>query len=221
MASFNQNQLTINTVAQDRLREWFSKRDGSLKDVKITAFGLGDSDVNYEMSKQHTRIKVADAPYLIPRIKHHLIYDGRTSNLTGKVECYVRVVEDSGIVSSYYSYPTNTNLSQGVTPPKKGNQYDLTDLPVNILNTSKEGYICFFQTLPDGYNDASGNPLRLKEQYVFLAQNLPSSWELIIDDVNGSFFLAKPAGYVFTGDKGEVMVKGKLSSLTKKIYFNI
>lgn len=219
MGTFNKNQLTINTTVQDRLRQFFATRNGSLQDVKISSVGLGDSDVNYELTPQYTNIKVIESSYNIPRIKYHLVYDGVVDNLTGSIESYIRLVSFTGVVSSYYGYPGNTTLTPGVVPPLRANQVNVTAL--GYSGTRKQGYIVFNQTLPDNYTDSSGVKLRLKEEYQFDTYNFPSSWELIIDNINGSFFLAKPTGYTFISSTGTIKITGKKSALTKTITFNI
>lgn len=216
---FNDNtRLTLDLKAQDRLREWFSKRaDGEV--VKLTAVQLGDSDIHYEMSQQISDVKILNAPFQVDGIKHKLIYSGSNTNLTGTVECYVRYVNEFGQVASYYNYPTNLNLSLGVAPPTTANQVNTDTLTFGVGN--KEGYICFFQTLPDNFVDTNNVRLRLKEEYDIVTNNVPNTWEVIVDQANGSLFIAKPTGYTFAASTATITVKGQLSSISKTITFNI
>jgi len=220
MAFNNPARLTLDAKVQDRLREWFSKR-GMPDALQLKSVQLGDSDVNYEMSQQVNSIRVLNAPYQVQGIKHKLTYTGATSNISGKIETYYRHVNDQGQVGSFYTYPTNTTLSLGVYPPSRGNQINQSTIPFNTLSTTKEGFIIFNQTLPDGYLMPSSNiPMRLKEEYDFTISVYPIGWEFIIDQVNGSIFIAKPDSYTFLGLVGTIQMKGHLSSLTRTISFN-
>lgn len=220
MAIFNSVQLAVDTKAQDRLREWFAKR-GLPENVVITCVGLGDSDVDYNMTQQATRIKVIQAPYQVPRIKHHLYYSGVTANITGTITTFIRRVNELDQIESLYNYPPNNiTYTAGIIPPTLANGYNFATVDFNILNPDKEGFIVYFQTLPDGYLDSSGVQQRLVEQYDFTFNNIPVSWEVILDQTNGSFLIAKPAGYVFSSLQGSIVIKGLSSSLTKTILFN-
>lgn len=219
MAFNNPARLTLDAKVQDRLREWFSKR-GMPDVIQLQALQLGDSDINYEMSQQTNGIRVLNAPYQVQGIKHKLIYTGSTTNITGKIEMYIRYVNDSGQVASYYQFPSNTNLTLGVYPPSRGNQINKTSILFNNLNPNKEGFILFYQTLPDGYLDVNNVPMRLKEEYDFNIPTIPVGWDFIIDQLNGSIFIARPDSYVFLGSTGTVQVKGQLSSISKTITFN-
>jgi hypothetical protein len=220
MAIFNSVQLAVDTKAQDRLREWFAKR-GLPENVVITCVGLGDSDVDYNMTQQATRIKVIQAPYQVPRIKHHLYYSGVTANITGTITTFIRRVNELDQIESLYNYPPNNiTYTAGIIPPTLANGYNFATVDFNTLNPDKEGFIVYFQTLPDGYLDSSGVQQRLVEQYDFTFNNIPVSWEVILDQINGSFLIAKPAGYVFSSLQGSIVIKGLSSSLTKTILFN-
>src|ERR1039458_3001292 len=107
MAILNNVNLAIDIKAQEVLRNFFSQRGGG-NNVIFTCVALGDSDVDYEMSQQVSRIKVLNAPYQIPQIKHKLIYSGVSSNLTGHITVFARSVGVGGLVSAYYNYPANT-----------------------------------------------------------------------------------------------------------------
>ena len=83
--TFNNIQLALDVKAQDRLRKWFADR-GSAANLIITSVGLGDSDVDYELSQQYTRMKVLNAPYNVGKIKHHLIYEGQHEKIADGCE---------------------------------------------------------------------------------------------------------------------------------------
>lgn len=220
MAFNNPARLTLDAKVQDRLREWFSKR-GLPDAVQLKSVQLGDSDINYEMSQQVNTIRVLNAPYQVQGIKHKLTYTGATSNVSGRIETYYRHVNDLGQVESFYSYHANLNLTLGVYPPSRGNQVNQSTISFNTLSNTKEGFIIFNQTLPDGYTTTPGNiPMRLKEEYDFTVSVYPTDWEFIIDQANGSIFIAKPDNYIFQGLIGTVQMKGHLSSLTRTIEFN-
>ena len=221
MSFNNPNRLTLDLKCQDRLREWFSKRSTN-ELIQLSCVELGDSDINYELSQQVSDIRILNAPYQVEGVKHKLIFIGSAENLTGKLTNFIRYVDSNGIVNSYYNYPTNTSLSAGVAPPTLANGIDTNNVTFNTGSFFKEGFIMFFQTLPDGYVDPSDGitPLRLIETYNFTLTNLPNSWEVIIDEANGSLFIARPDNYVFLGGVGLILAKGTLSSITKTVTFN-
>lgn len=221
MSTFNSNFLTLDIKAQNRLREWFSKR-GNLDNVVINSVGLGDSDVDYNLSQQSSRIKVIQAPYQIPRIKHHLYYSGVTSNITGIITTFLRRVNYLDQIESIYDYPLdNTTYTAGVVPPTLENGYNFSTINFTTGVANKEGFIVYFQTLPDNYFDSNNVQQRLIEQYDFTFNNIPITWEVIVDQINGSFLIAKPAGTVIgpTG-QGDITIKGLTSGLSKIILFN-
>lgn len=219
--TFNNIQLALDVKAQDRLRKWFADR-GSAANLIITSVGLGDSDVDYELSQQYTRIKVLNAPYNVGKIKHHLIYEGPVENITGDITMFLRRVNDSGVVESLYNYPPdNINFAAGIAPPTLSTGYDFSTINFDILNSNKEGFIVYFQTLPTGYLDSSNVQQRLSEQYDFTFLNFPGSWEIILDQENSSFLIAKPAAYVFTGNTALIKLKGQTSSIQRTIGVNI
>jgi hypothetical protein len=206
--------------AQDRLRKWFSKR-GIPDGLQITCISLGDSDVDYEMSQQADQMNIIPAAYEIPRIKSKLIYSGSIANITGNVLCYVRKVDPNGNVASTYFYPPQLTFFNGVNVPILVRGYNWSSISFELTNPLREGNILFFSTVPDNYFDSNGNIARLVEQYDFTFTNLPTGWEVIIDDLNGSLFIAKPAGYTFITDVGLIKIKGRLTGLEKNITFNI
>lgn len=220
MGVFNSSALAVDVKAQDKLREWFSKR-GVPDNAVIKCMGLGDSDVEYNMSQQATRIKVLQAPFAVPRIKHHLYYSGVSANITGILTTFLRRVNELDQIESLYNYPPNNiTYTAGVVPPTLSNGYNFSTIDFDILNVLKEGFLVYTQTLPDNYVDANGLQQRLIEQYDFTFNNIPVSWEVILDQSNGSFLIAKPAGYVFTSQQGSIIVKGLSSSISKTILFN-
>ena len=174
--SNSNRQLVLDVKVQDRLREWFSHR-GSNESVLIRCIGLGDSDVDYELSDQVDKIQVLNAPYNVPQIKHKLIYSGAASNLTGVLTAFVRYVDNAGIVTSLYNYPPTQTFSSGIFPPTVVNGLDTTQIVFS--GALREGYIVFFQTLPDNFTEPDPNnasatlPLRLPEQYQISVENLP------------------------------------------------
>lgn len=176
MAFNTSRQLILDIKAQDRLREWFSKRGGS-NNLIITCLSLGDSDVDYHLSDQVDKIQVLSAPYNVERIKSKLIYEGDVSNLTGKITSYLRYVDANGLVKSLYNYVPNKNFFTGIFPPALSSGFDWDD--ITFTTNLREGFIVYFQTLPDGFTepDPMDNtkkiPLRFEEPYVITYTNLP------------------------------------------------
>ena len=174
------NQVFLSLKAQDRLREWFSKR-GEISNVVITNVSLGDSDIDYEKALDVNNIHTLPAPYNVTGIKSHLIYSGSLAGITGKVQTFARklIVDptsgDEEIIS-LYNHPADDSWSSAPAgllnqnPPSLSNGLDFTNL---VFTEDREGYILFPLTLPDNYVDDSGNPLRLKEKYSFKINNLP------------------------------------------------
>jgi len=220
MAIFNSANLALDIKAQDRLREFFSKR-GTSENITFTCVALGDSDVDYEMSQQVSRIKVLNAPYQVPRIKHKLIYSGVQTNLTGKITAFTREVTTNGLIFSYYDYPQNLTPTVGQIPPTLSNGFDISTIFFSPGTTGvKAGFIVYFQTLPDGFLDTNGIQERLKEKYTFITDNIPTGWEIIIDEVNGSLLIAKPASYTFTGGQSSIVISGTISGISRTIFYN-
>jgi len=215
--------LFIDLKTQDRLREWFSKR-GSLQSLTLTGLALGDSEVNYKLSQQYQNIQTLSTPYEIPRIKHKLIYSGQANNLIGYLNTYLRHVDKDGNVESLYNYidgvSSNVTFSQGQYPPVLVNGKNWNTVLFNITQTEREGFIVFTETLPDGYFDANGKKMRLREEYSFEISVLPVGWEIIIDEPNGSFLIAKPDSYSFLTLFSQIKITGKLSGISKVITFN-
>ena len=187
--TFNNNQLSIDIKTQDRLRQWFSER-GNFDGLKLNSISLGDSDIDYRMSGQESRIKVLQAPFATERIKTRLYYTGGEANLTGKLTVYIRRVNESAVVESLYSYPPITTFIPGITPPLLSNGLEFNTIPFTIGDSLREGFICFMQTIPDSFviNTVQN---RLKEQYTFVFNNVPLSWEVILDQTNGSFLICR------------------------------
>lgn len=215
------SQLNITIKAEDRLREWLSKR-GSTDGLQLSFVALGDSDVDYEMSLQSERISTVPSAYQIPQIKYKLLYEGNPGNFAGEIVVYSRYVDQDGNVGSLYSFPPNNlTYTLGVSPPTLGNGYNQNSILFNTLNANAEGYIVYLQTLPDGYVDeTTGDPLRLQEVYSIVFTGLPVSWEVILDEPNGSFLIARPAGYTFTSGTGTIEITGNNSSIKRTLTFN-
>jgi len=215
--------LFIDLKTQDLLRKWFSERN-NLTNFSLTGLSLGDSDVDYKLSQQFYNIKTLAAPYNVKEIKHKLVYDGQINNLIGELTVYLRRVNPNGSVSSLYNYidgySSNFVFASGDTPPTLANGKNWDSIPFSLSEVDREGFIVFPQTLPDGYYDNNGNKLRLKETYDFTISVIPVGWEIITDTDNGSFFIAKPASYVFLLQNSQITIKGKISGITKTITFN-
>lgn len=169
-------QLILDVKAQDRLRQWFSQR-GSAANLLIKCLSLGDSDVDYELSDQVSDIQVLSAPYNVQKIKSKLIYEGDVSNLTGKITSYLRYVDANGLVKSLYSYVPNKNFFSGIFPPTLANGFDWDE--ITFASITREGFIIYFQTLPDNFTEVDPNdntktrPLRFVETYDVVYTNLP------------------------------------------------
>ena len=227
--NFNNLQLYIDLKTQDRLRQWFSLRENP-DNIQIKAVEFGDSDVDYALSTTPNNIRTLNAPYQVDRIKWKLIYSGSIAGgLAGNLTMFLRHVNSSGQVESLYNYPPTLTYTLGVVPPTLYNGNIFTNIAFNTGITVREGFIAFFQTLPQGYTDpVTLLPLRYKEEYSLIVNcpslssvtSLPSGWELIPDVVNGSFLLAKPDSYVFTSNTGTITVKGLDTGISETISFN-
>jgi hypothetical protein len=215
--------LFIDLKTQDRLRKWFSER-GSSNGLTLTGLSLGDSEINYKLSQQFNNIKILPTPYEVPRIKCKLIYEGNINNITGIVTTYLRKVNSDGSVSSLYNFITgssnNLTFIAGNLPPALINGYDWGTIPFDPMDSNRQGFIVFCQTVPDNYYDNNGNPLRLKEQYDIIIDTIPLGWEVIIDDTNGSFLIAKPADYIYLSAVEQIRIKGRQSGISKILTFN-
>lgn len=211
--------LFIDLKTQDRLRKWFAARDSS-NPINIKNLALGDSDVDYKLSLQVNKIRPLPAPYEVPRIKSNLLYTGQIGNVTGVVTTYLRRVNSSGAIESLYGHISGLagglGFSSGTLPPTINNEYNWSSIPFSY-NLGREGFIVFAQTLPDNYFETDGvTPKRLVERYDFeFDPNIPTSWEVIIDDANGSFLIATPTGYVSTGVEQQVKIRGRQSGIIK------
>jgi len=224
MSNPTQNlNLFIDLKTQDRLRKWFSER-GSLTGLTLTGLSLGDSDVDYKMSQQFYNIKTLSAPYEVGQIKHKLVYDGQINNLIGVLNTFLRKVNPDGTVSSLYNYiqgnSSNINFTAGTAPPVLANGYNWSNIPFTVTEPLRQGFILFTQTLPDGYYDSNNNKLRLQETYDFDISVIPTGWEVIKDDLNGSLFMTKPNAYTFLTQFGQIKITGRISGITKTITFN-
>ena len=215
------NNVFLSLKAQDRLREWFSKR-GDINNVVLTDISLGDSDVDYELSLKASTIKTLPAPYEVPSIKYKLAYSGIINGVTGTINTYLRHVivdpinSNRAIVSTLYDYPPDETFTHGDEPPRLINGKNWNTLTFTSI---KEGYIIFPETLPDNYTDDLGDPLRYKETYYFTVNNLPATWEAIQDNINGSLMIVKPAE-VLLGNTGTIDIIGKLTGIKKIVYYN-
>lgn len=178
-------QLKIDVKAQDRLREWFSRR-GDEQNVVLTCLTLGDSDVDYELSDQAQDIQILSAPYNVPQIKHKLVFKGSDTNFTGQITAFARNVADDGTVSSLYGFPPDdTNFTAGVVPPTLANGFNIDEITFNGgIDQAREGFIVFLQTLPDNFFNDNGVALRFVEQYDITVENLPPAID--VDDVDDS-----------------------------------
>ena len=220
--NFTNLQLFIDLKSQDFLRNWFSKR-GSLDTLQIEAVEIGDSDIDYQLSTNPTTIRTLNAPYQVSQIKSKLIYQGSIAGgLSGVLTNFLRHINNSGGVESLYNYPPDEiTYTLGIVPPTLKNGADWNTIQFNTSSTTKEGFIVFTQTLPDGYIDPlSSLPMRYQEEYDLTVTNLPSQWEIIPDVVNGSFMIAKPDNYVFVTATGTITIKGKDTGISKNIKFN-
>lgn len=222
---FNQVNLAIDLKCQDRLRRWFSQRGvGASNNLEISCLGLGDSDIDYELSQQADNIYVLHSPFEVPGIKHKIIYAGNLSNLSSTVTCYLRQLYDDTIYfdsesgHSYWVWSASEDVATSLivaTPT-----FDWSNIPFEETNALQDGYILYFQTLPTGYL-VGGVQGRYPEQYDFTFANVPGSWEIIIDEVYGSLLIAKPAAYTFTSSSATITAKGKQTGAIKVVTFNI
>jgi len=213
MAFNTSRQLILDVKAQDRLREWFSQR-GSTANVLIKCVGLGDSDVDYELSDQVDKIQVLSAPYNIPQIKHKLIYDGQASNLTGIITAYLRRVDETNQINSLYGYPPTQTYSSGIFPPLVTNGFDWS--AITFSGTTREGFIVFFQTLPDNFTEPDPNnlsqvlPLRFVEQYDIVVDNLPIP-NLITNATNATPIVITTATPINVVDKFQLLASNQIA----------
>jgi len=168
---FNPNrQLLVDTKTQDKLREWFSKRDGT-NNVVLSCISLGDSDIDYELSDQVSQIRVLNAPYNVHKIKHKLIFSGGDSNVSGRISVFRRYITAAGDVQGTYNFPPSSNLTTSVIPPTLANGEDVESL--TFSDSILEGYVLFLQTLPDNFLDPNGVQQRIEESYTISFTNLP------------------------------------------------
>ncbi len=214
------NILQLDIKLQDPYREIISKLGKG--NVEITCVILGDSDIDYELSQDMNNAKILNAPYSVTSVKYPLVYNGLGKSLVGKVTCFARKIDSASKVNSLYTYPTNKVFSYNRIPPTLENGFDWDKLE---FTADKMGYILFFQTLLDFYVDDNGVQQRVKEQFSFnITFNnspiLPSGWEIIIDQDNGSLLIGKNASAVTNIYNGKIEVQGKTTSNKKVIEFN-
>lgn len=220
--------LFIDLKTQDRLRKWFSLRDttNGPGQIDIKNLALGDSDVDYKLSLQVNKIRPLPAPYEVPRIKHNLLYEGNVGNITGVISAYLRRVNNTAQVESLYNHISGMAgglaFSSGNLPPTISNEYNWSTIPWTQTPGEREGFIVFLQTIPDNYFDTDGiTPMRLVETYdiEFDTTNFPATWEVIIDNINGSFLIAVPTTYTFGTLTQQIKIKGRLSGIIKYLTF--
>jgi hypothetical protein len=217
-----EKRLIVDIKVQNRLREWFSRiADPTRNCDRITCIQFGDSEVDYDLGFDYTKIRVLNAPYNIESIKSKLAFEGLTSGISGKISTYFRRVGGDSNLSSYYNYPANNNLSLGITVPTLANAWDKNE--ILLENDENYGWIGFIETLPDNYLDINGNQLRLKEKYEIILNNPGGQLNpIIIDDENGSFFFSVPEISVASGTTiGNITIKGITSGLTKIVNLKI
>lgn len=215
-------RINVDIKVQDRFRQYLSELL-SKNLIELKCVMLGDSDIDYEMGYQINKVRILNSPYNIQAIKYPLIYNGLGKGIKGTVTTFVRYVDTNGTVSSYYNYPTDTVLSSGRVPPILRNGYDVSFVE---FTSAKSGAIVFLQSLLDYYVDENGVQQRLKEQYDIKfffngSQVVPNGWQATVDSDNGSFLIGKSnVAIQFPSDyKGEVLIKGLSSQLTKTLKF--
>jgi hypothetical protein len=210
MAFNTSRQLVLDIKAQDRLREWFAQR-GSNANVIIKCIGLGDSDVDYELSDQVDKIQVLSAPY---NVTHKLIFEGQASNLTGKITSYLRYVDSTGQISSLYGYPPSTSFTTGIFPPLVTNGFDQDQ--ITFSGTAREGFIVFLQTLPDNFTEPDPNnpsqvlPLRFVEEYDIVLENLPAT-NLITNATNATPVVISTTTPINVADEFQLLASDQIA----------
>lgn len=224
---FNQVNLAIDLKTQSRLREWFSMRGtGMSNNIEISSIGLGDSDIDYERIGENQYI--LHSPFEVPGIKHKLLYAGDLTGVTSDITCYLRRVYDDTIYfeseasPNYYIWTASEDIPTSLLVAQPNYDWDTIPFDINLTGpgTGAEGYICYFQTLPVGF-EIGNEQARYPELYDFTFLNIPNTWEIIIDEAYGSLLIAKPADYVFIGSTGVITAKGKDTGVTKTLTFNI
>jgi hypothetical protein len=94
------------------------------------------------------------------------------------------------------------------------------------FDSTKSGYILFFETLLDNYLDDNNVPERMSEQYKFTvtfngSETIPNGWDIIYDYEHGSLLIGKDVGSVTSSNNGIITVFGLTSRFQKTILFNI
>jgi hypothetical protein len=213
------NNIVLDIKIQDELRNYLSQR-GSSNNFKITNISLGDSDIDYDLSQNKDAITSFKSPFQSYGIKNKLTYNGGDNNVSGYIHIDIIKVDSDGSLQSYYKYPASVGFSSGIVEPTLNNSYDFSEIPFNS-NTTLEGYVVFIKTL--GYNLLPNTPIsRIEETYtVNFIDTIPSDWELIEDNNNNSFFLAKPTSYAFENLKNQIKITGNISGFEKTLKYKI
>lgn len=216
-----EKRLIVDIKVQNRLREWFANLPNGSKNINLYCIEFGDSDIDYNLGYDYTKIRILNAPYNIEKIKNKLAFEGQLNGLTGTINSYIRFVNDNGIVESFYQYPTTDTLTPGITPPTLQQANNINE--IILKNNLKYGWIVFNETLPENYVDDLGNQLRLKEEFDITLTN-PNNLDIqIIKDIpNGSLFLFvnninETSGSII----GDIKIRGLASGLIKIINLKI
>lgn len=217
-------RLIVDIKVQDKLRKLFASNNNF---VSYSCIEFGDSDVDYRLSFDATKIRVLNAPYSLQGIKNKLAYSGLLTGVLGELSVYKRYINDNGIVESYYGYPGNTVLSPGNTPPVLANGFNSNNLQFivdgSLTSAVREGWIVYLQSLPLGFVDENGNQLRYIEPYeITFSTALPAGYEYIEDTVNGSFCITRDlTTHPLTTTTSIITIRGVYSRLTTQLTINI
>ena len=215
------SNIVLDLKVQDKYRQLLSQLGTNA--VTLSCVVLGDSDIDYELGPNvQTKNRILSTPYNSEGIKYPLIYNGLGRGIKGTVTSFVRFVDASGNVSSYYSYPLNQTLTQGIAPPTLANGFNKSSI---LFTSSKMGAIIYFQTLLDYYRDENGIQQKIKEDFKFEVlfdgvTTVPSGWEVIIDKKNNSMFIGKSAISVGGTLNCSIGAIGSITGSKKIILFN-
>jgi len=212
-------QLQIQIKAQDRFRKMIANISNK---NALTCVMLGDSDIDYETAIDIEHTRIMDAPYNCEAIKYPLIYNGEGKGLSGQINCFVRQIDSNGNIKSLYNYPTNNTLTYGKTIPTLENGFDWSQL---TFDSTKMGYILFFETLLDNYLNEDNIPQRMSEEYKFTvtfngSEIVPTKWDIIYDYVHGSLLIGKDSLNVGSVNNGMITIFGLTSRFQKTVIFN-